>query len=327
MKKLLFLCGLLPLFHSTAQDDLGPYGANGVGGGEPFQNVPLKRMIPYEHVREADVLWSRRIWRAIDLREKINHPMYFPLDDFDSRGSWVLNTSRYSLWTILRIHILRGNLTLFSPYNPYQFQLTDGDQFKYPVAPESGKNFFTDENYRQEAFQYLGKLGPQSVVPIPAADGSDSVIINAAGIPDYVYPPRDTNWFTSKDIVEYRIKEDCFFDKERSSMETRIIGICPVIYERDESGAITGKRELFWLYFPECRRLLANYYVYNDANDAQWMSFDDLFLKRRFSSYIYKESNAFDRKIESYLNGADAIRESEKISEEIRNFEHDLWNF
>ena len=70
-----------------------------------------------------------------------------------------------------------------------------------------------------------------------------------------------------------------------------------------------------------------NYFCYNDQNDAQWMSFDDLFWKRRFSSYIIKESNGFDRKIETYRSGVDALRESEKIKEGIRTFEHDLWDF
>jgi hypothetical protein len=86
-------------------------------------------------------------------------------------------------------------------------------------------------------------------------------------------------------------------------------------------------RELFWLYFPHCRFVFNNYFVYNDQNDAQWMSFDDLFWKRRFSSTIYKESNTFDRNIESFRMGADALMEAEKIKEEIRTIEHDVWSF
>ena len=85
--------------------------------------------------------------------------------------------------------------------------------------------------------------------------------------------------------------------------------------------------EKFWLYFPHCRYILANYFVYNEKNDAQWQSFDDLFWQRRFTSSIYRESNVFDREIDSYKTGVDALMESEKITEEIRNFEHDVWNF
>ncbi len=36
-------------------------------------------VIPYEPVREADVPWEKRMWRVIDLREKINAPFTYPL--------------------------------------------------------------------------------------------------------------------------------------------------------------------------------------------------------------------------------------------------------
>jgi hypothetical protein len=67
--------------------------------------------------------------------------------------------------------------------------------------------------------------------------------------------------------------------------------------------------------------------VYNDKNDAQWMSFDDLFWKRRFNSTIYKSSNVYDRRVDSYATGVDALMQSEKIKEEIRTIEHDVWSF
>ena len=99
--------------------------------------------------------------------------------------------------------------------------------------------------------------------------------------------------YEPKDIIRYDIKEDWFFDKQRSMLDVRIIGICPVVYnENSITGAINGVKPLFWLYFPECRFVFQNFFVYNPENDAQRMSFDDLFWKRDFSSYIIKESNA-----------------------------------
>lgn len=291
------------------------------------EHIPTKRLIPYEYVREADVIWSKRVWRTIDLREKINHVMYFPHDSYDPQNNWIRNTSRWSLWTIMKYHIMNGDLTMFSPDNPYDFAMRDGDQFKYPIVPGEGQNYYTDSLYRKIAFQYLGKLGPQSTTPLSTYDGQDSVFYHPDGTPEYVYPPRDTIWILSKDIVQYKIKEDWFFDKERSVMDVRILGIAPVIYDVDNNNQIQRMRETFWLYFPHCRYVFNNYYVYNEHNDAQWMSFDDLFWKRRFSSVIYKESNVFDRDVESYRTGVDALIESEKITEEIRTFEHDVWNF
>jgi len=45
------------------------------------------KVIQYPNVREADVLWSSRIWRVIDLREKINHPLYYPIEPIKGRIS------------------------------------------------------------------------------------------------------------------------------------------------------------------------------------------------------------------------------------------------
>ena len=296
------------------------------------EHIPTKRMIPYEHVREADAIWSSRVFQYIDLREKINHPLYYPLDEITAAGVWITNATRWSLWTVLRAHILIGDLRVFSPYNPNnKFGEWDGYQLKYPVDPEPGKNFHTDSAYHDELVYYLGYLGPQSDIFEVNEYGDPIEIELANGTTSYKYPARDTMWYTSKDIIQYHIKEDWFFDKERSVLDVRIIALAPVVYDitEDANGnrSINGTRELFWLYFPHCRFILNNYFVYNDKNDSQWISFDDLFWKRRFSSVIYKESNVYDRNVESYKFGIDALYEAEKIKNEIRNIEHDVWSF
>jgi gliding motility associated protien GldN len=280
-----------------------------------------------ETVREADAVWSKRVWQFIDLREKINHPLYFPIDNYDSQSNWVKNSERWSLWTILKTHILNGDLKVFMTENPYDYTIKDGDQLKYPLEPAPGKNFYTDSIFNKKIFPYFGRLEKESITPLPSLiDGTDSFIM-VNNIITYVYPEREKTWLTSQDVIQYHLKEDWFFDKERSVMDVRIIAIAPVVYSKDLDGQITGTEELFWLYFPHCRYVLNNYYAFNEHNDAQWMSYDDLFWKRKFSSVIYKESNVFDRKIETYKNGLDALLEADKIKEEIRTIEHDVWSF
>lgn len=293
------------------------------------EHVLTKRTIPYEFVREADVIWSKRVWREIDLREKINHPLYYPFDYHTPSGQYVRSNSHWSLWTILRHHIVKGELTLFSPYNPYQFDMFDGDQFKYPIRPVPGGNYCNDSVFRDQISYYLGKLGPDPTIPLSTVYGEDSIQI-IAGVSQFVYPPRDTVWIDSKDIVKYRLKEDWFFDKERSVMDVRIVGIAPIVYREEGiegTTQITGLEPKFWVYFPHLRYFLTNYYTYNSKNDAQWMSFDDLFWKRRFSSIVIKESTVFDRSIDEYRRGLDALYESDEVLEEVRNFEHNVWDF
>ncbi len=296
-------------------------------------NVATKQLVPYTPVREADVIWSKRVWSFIDVREKFNHPLFFPMDEITSNGTWIKRNDRVSLWTIIRCNALAGDIQVFSPYNQNNlFGNYDGDQLKYPVESGfAGGNFYTDSAYRESLLYYFGRLGPQSDIALTNEYGEPIEVELANGERTYQYADRDTLWYTSKDIVQWRIKEDWFFDKNRSMLDRRIIAIAPVVnkIEVDANGneIIVGTKELFWVYFPHLRYIINNYNVYNPHNDSQWMSFDDLFWKRKFHSITYKESNTADRTIESYATGVDALMESERIKEKMRNLESDVWQW
>jgi len=170
--------------------------------------------------------------------------------------------------------------------------------------------------------------------------------------------PPVLKFISSASITAYNIKEDWYFDKNRSKLEQRIIGIAPVgrfntdttgegyfdrsksfIFKNNEGklvdanneeitdSVVLNEKEMFWLYFDELRDVLVNYYVYNEKSDAQQDSFDDLFIQRRFSSTAYKTSDKFDREIEDYKFGVDRLYEAERIKEEIRKWEQDVWNY
>src|SRR6185436_2790759 len=136
------------------------------------------------------------------------------------------------------------------------------------------------------------------------------------------------NELTSNNVKAYWMKEDWFFDKQRSVMDVRILGICPMKEKADPtSGEIIGYTPLFWVYFPECRPVFAKAEVYNTKNDAERRTLDDVFWKRMFSSYVHKESNVYDRFVNSYYTGVDALLESDRIKNDIFVYEHDLWHF
>jgi hypothetical protein len=317
--------------------------------------------------------------------------------DFSKNEDWVRNSERLSLWTIIHQHILSGDLTIYMPASSYYPDVEDGYSLKYPIQKS---NYYTDPSVRSEVGQYLGLLGPEkektyTIVDVANGNQPDQVLYKDdkytfkefSELPgndelkqDYkdnptkwdaiwqktadgeqIKEPGETFWIASNSIRAYYIKEDWYFDKERSVLDKRIIAIAPVIHFKPNNGSrglpiiydseempktkkdtiIGGKqvttfglyvgqmeeRELFWLYFDELRDVLVNYYVYNEKNDTQWMSFDDLFWKRKFSSTIYKVSDKFDRDIEDYKFGVEALYESEKVKESIRNWEHDLWNY
>ncbi len=124
-------------------------------------------------------------------------------------------------------------------------------------------------------------------------------------------------------ILKLRLKEDWFFDKQRSEVNVRIIGMAVFEYVEEKE----AYQELFWIYFPASRNILANSYAFNSRNDNEYRSFDELFHKRDFSSVIIKESNVYDRYIGEYANGIDALTEAEEIKTDLFNWEHDLWNY
>jgi len=343
MKRIFYILGIVAVSMSAnAQVDIsgGPTNVptEGVIDGVVMKEIiPTKRMIPYEFVREADMMWSKRLFRYIDVREKENYPIFYPFDQLTEgeqpgTENWIKNATRYSLWTIIRENIIKGNLTIYYPYNPLMELNRDGYQLKYPLEVKRNTSIPYDQDkdfkkvvYENQMFGYEDREAPLEEMLDENGDPMYDTVTNADGSQDIEikYYPRPIISYTSKDIVRYNIKEDWFFDKERSVLDQRIIAIAPVVLDKSNN----SYRELFWLYFPECRFVFNNYYVYNTKNDSQWMSFDDFFWKRLFSSTIYKQSDVFDRKIEEYRYGIDALVESQKIIEDIRNFENDLWHF
>ena len=169
-------------------------------------NIPTKKVVPYEYVREADVMWSKRVWSVIDLRQKFNHPLYYPMDDIQS-NIWNRNLSTWSLWTIIRYHVLNGDLTLYSPFHPEWEVWKDGDAFKYPIKSQQfGGNFYNDSVFRERLFMYLGTeiIDPFATSFVSQLDPTqDSLIRDGNGGWTAVYPPNDTAWFMSQVICSF----------------------------------------------------------------------------------------------------------------------------
>ena len=110
-------------------------------------------------------------------------------------------------------------------------------------------------------------------------------------------------------------------------MDVRILGICPIRNVYDEDDNFVGPEKLFWIYFPEARPVFAQSIVFNRQNGAERRTYDEIFWKRVFGSYITKEENVYDREIADYAVGMDALLEAERIKQELSEYEHSLWEF
>ncbi len=134
-------------------------------------------------------------------------------------------------------------------------------------------------------------------------------------------------------IVQFRIKEIWFFDEEASMLKNRILAIAPMFSEIVEGLDRPLVYPLFYVYYPEARNFLSKYRVMSDNNDVAPMTWTDLLDNRYFTSIIYKKSNVLDYKVEDFYDrndemfGMDNLMESERIKQELFNFEHDLWEY
>lgn len=285
MKNLLGLVLLAIVFVTFPQQEVKAQDV--LDGIYQPENTESRRVIPYAHLREADVMWLKRVWRRIDLREKINHPMFYPEAPVQGRKS---------LFDVIKAGIVEdGSITAYDP-GP----LGDDDMFTKSFTREEVKNilFAVDTAWSEDVITGEFK---QELVTIE---------------------------IKSPEVKWYDIKEEWFFDRQRSVMEVRIIGICPLVAKTDElTGEFRGYKSLFWIYFPAVRHVFVKAEVFNRSNDTERRTYEDIFWKRQFGSYIIKESNVYDRTIEEYKTSLEALLEGEKIREGIFNMEHDLWHF
>ncbi|MCW3806775.1 gliding motility protein GldN [Plebeiibacterium marinum] len=282
MKKLFFLLILTVLL---AAGNKSVEAQNVLDGIYPKEHVLNRKPIPYTHVREADVMWAKKVWRIIDLREKINLPLYYPVTTMDGR---------LSLIQLLMQGIQYEGLTAYDTKHE--------DEFKVPMSVD-------------QVMQEMGATA--DTVEIMQEDGTYAPQIIAGEL-------------RPEEVKQFLLKEVWFFDRNYSRLDVRIIGICPIREYTKSSGGEDqiARKQAFWIYFPEAREVLARNEVFNPHNDAQRRTFDDIFMKRYFGSYIVRESNVYNnRRIDQYAVGMEAMLESDRIKTEIFDFEHDLWEF
>ena len=256
--------------------------------------VDYDKPLEYGYIDDRDIVWSKAVWEYVDLNERINLPMYYPVDTTN------VTTDRRSLFDTLLRGIRSGEIT--------------------EVYDDS---YFTAKLTKAEINSKLYRVDTTEA-------GIDELNAGNTNIEEYI----DRITLTSQDIEGYKFKGLWYFDKRQGELKYRMLALAPIAPDVQIMGRedldIDEQLPLFWVWFPDARNVLHEMKVFNEKNSAYPISFDHLLNARRFSSIIYREENIYgDRDVNQYVKGNSLFQviESNKIKDNIRNKELDMWNY
>jgi gliding motility associated protien GldN len=254
--------------------------------------VKDRNPLAYEHIREDDAVYAQRVWREIDVHEKMNLPFVY-------KAEGDLGNQRFIY--ILLNAIKNDSITAFSP---------EDDRFTTPIT-----------------FKDIAK----SLVSAPKVIQKPDYVNDPDGSKGLMVDTTIVDEFNPDKIERFWIKEDWVFDKESSRMQVRILGIAPLATITEADGTtFRGVKPIFWVYYPDLRPAFAKHEVYNGKNFGARMSWEELFESRMFASRIIKSTvnNPNDEFIQSYIKDPIlALLEGEDMKDRIFNYEQDLWSY
>ncbi len=257
-----------------------------------LQLVKDRTPLAYEHIREDDAVYRQRVWREVDVHEKMNLPFVYKASEDNGNQRFI---------SILLNLIHSGDVTAFDA--------NIDDRFTTPMT------------FRQIAESMVGK--PHTIqIPDMTQDPDGS-----KGLTKDTTIQED---FNPDQVERYEIKEEWVFDKESSRMYVRILGIAPEKTILNADGSFRAVLPIFWVYYPDLRTFLAKYEAYNGKNYGARMSWEELFESRMFSSRVVKSTidNPGDNFISAYIKDPIlGLLEGDDIKEKIFNYEQDLWSY
>lgn len=258
--------------------------------------------LSYGYIDEKDVLKSMVVWEIIDMNDKLNQPFYHNSDGLVSQNK--------SLFQILIEGINSGKIE----------EVYDDEFFTTRLSPDEIKKRTSKLVISDELIDKINSGA--TVTEADKKAGTD------------VYETK------TEDVKLLKIKGMWYIDKRDAQMKYRLLGIAAMGKDPQTMGVIGGDGELvdsgddyidlFWVYYPNVRPLMANALVFNNKNLSSDITYDDILNARRFSSVIYKsESGLGNGVIKDYIprDADEQMEEHERIKAQILQMENDMWNY
>lgn len=282
----------------TAQSNQVPFfDSKGIVRIQTTEMDALADTIAIVNHRADDIVWSRIVYRVIDMREKQNYQLYFPVRPNDE----------YKSLFRLMLEAIADGVPVYKR-NPREIKPSFADSVKLSGA-ELSKAFAYNDNMDYNLLQ---------INPV-----SQQVVIENTQYRNYV-----------KNQIKFLIQEIVFFDKHTSRMYSKIMAIAPLYalhpdnVDSKESMAYFRGSVLCWFAFDELRPYLAKQNVISNGNETQRLTYDEFFAQKLYASYLLGDSNMFNRMLLEYVVDPVKIRkEQNRIETELLNFEQDIWEY
>ena len=259
--------------------------------------------------RADDIVWSRVVYRIIDMRFKQNYQLYNPVSSEDPQ---------YKSLFLVMLNAIKDGMDV------YEKSSEVGDIKPYFNLPPMPREMIptilnTDRT---------GELSDGNIAT------SEYMLLNY----DSTTNEMRFNNYTYKGFVrnqlKYMIQEIVFFDKHYSRLYSKIMAIAPMhsdnttYYEGQPIMEALYGQILFWVPFDGFRKYMAQQYVMQSDNDSKRVTYDDFFLKKLYTSYVIGASNVYDRMIPDFATTPEAIaKEQERIEWDLLSAEQDLWEY
>ncbi len=258
--------------------------------------------------RADDVVWSRIVYRIIDLRDKQNFQIYFPTRP---------NDEYKSLFRVMLDGIASKGKKPLTAYMRSEREIKPLFQEEYKLKGQSLSNVFAFSDDSTEV-----SINPEkNIVQFDSLSNQSNV--DNTYYKDYV-----------KNQYKFLIQEIIFFDKHTSRVYSKIMAIAPLYgaspynKEKSDSWKYFQQSILCWFVFDELRPYLAKQYIIPNGNETQRLTYDEFFSQKLYSSYILGDSNMLNKMLLQYVQDPDKIKKEQKrIETEILNAEQDLWEY
>jgi len=287
-------------------------GYNAYSQEKPINAADLNSVRPID---DANVHYRVRLWRRLDLNEKINQPLFsFNNEISKFLVEWVeagilTPYANDSLKTKMTLAQFKENLKIEE--GVVDGELSDAEKsagFGSENKTPSGAG--TDDGWGGKTNSTAEKAKP--------SDGFTEKTATSATSAAYYFP---------KELTIIEIKEDAIFDRQRSRLYFDILSftlIIPAFKTKagfDKPVASFRYKELYKLF-----RSNPNCIWYNSQNEIQHKNMADAFDLRMFQARIVKKGNPRNQFLTDINNSElDGLNRSQALEYELLEIEHDMW--